>query len=53
MRVDVFGCPDNVFFVTTNQWVWLLVIWQMAQVSILFAQERFGPAFLYVPVSPT
>ena len=46
--VDTFGCPDNVFFVKRSDWVWLLVGWQWLQIMMLFAQERFGPAFLYV-----
>lgn len=45
-QVDIFGCPDNIFFVKTNQWVWTLVGWQILQVGVLSAQDRFGPAFL-------
>jgi hypothetical protein len=47
-RPDVFGCPDNIFFVAPNRSVWILPVWQAAQILMLLAQERFGPAFLYV-----
>ncbi|WVQ95739.1 hypothetical protein IAU59_002838 [Kwoniella sp. CBS 9459] len=41
-----FAYADNIFFVEKASWVWLLVAWQLVQVGLLFAQERFGPAFL-------
>ncbi|WVF68112.1 hypothetical protein IAT40_002875 [Kwoniella sp. CBS 6097] len=41
-----FAYSDNIFFVEKASWVWLLVVWQLVQVGLLFAQERFGPAFL-------
>ncbi|OCF42632.1 hypothetical protein I317_03491 [Kwoniella heveanensis CBS 569] len=41
-----FVYADNIFFVEKANWVWLLVAWQLLQVGLLFAQERFGPAFL-------
>jgi hypothetical protein len=28
------------------EWVWALVLWQLLQIAMLYAQERFGPAFL-------
>jgi len=43
----VFACPDNVFFFKRQDGVWGLVAWQWAQILMLFAQERFGPAFLW------
>ena len=46
---DIFACPDNIFFVNLSNWVWVLPIWLAAQIGTLLAQERFGPAFLYVP----
>ena len=46
ISADVFACPDNVFFFDRLDWVWGLVAWQWIQISILFAQERFGSAFL-------
>jgi hypothetical protein len=45
---DIFACPDNIFFVNTSPWVWVLPIWLGFQIGMLLAQERFGPAFLYV-----
>lgn len=45
-RLDAFACPDNVFFVNKQDWVWGLVGWHWAQILMLFAQERFGPSFL-------
>ena len=49
---DIFACPDNIFFVNLSNWVWVLPIWLAAQIGMLLAQERFGPAFLYVPSFP-
>lgn len=46
--LDIFACPDNIFFVNTSRWVWVLPIWLGFQIGMLLAQERFGPAFLYV-----
>jgi hypothetical protein len=43
---DGLACPDNVFFVETADWIWPLAAWVAAQVLMLFAQDRFGPAFL-------
>ncbi|KAJ9101236.1 hypothetical protein QFC21_003455 [Naganishia friedmannii] len=40
-----FACPDNVFFLENNKWVWMLALWQILQIAMLYAQERFGPAF--------
>lgn len=45
---DAFACPDNVFFFEPLDWIWGLVVWQGMQILLLFAQERFGPAFLCV-----
>jgi hypothetical protein len=49
LMADIFACPDNIFFVNTSPWVWVLPIWLGFQIGMLLAQERFGPAFLYVP----
>ncbi|KAL7422798.1 hypothetical protein Q5752_002094 [Cryptotrichosporon argae] len=40
-----FACPENVLFVKPSAWVWALATWQVVQISVLYAQERFGPAF--------
>jgi hypothetical protein len=48
LMTDIFACPDNIFFVNTSPWVWVLPIWLGFQIGMLLAQERFGPAFLYV-----
>jgi hypothetical protein len=48
LMADIFACPDNIFFVNTSPWVWVLPIWLGFQIGMLLAQERFGPAFLYV-----
>ncbi|WWD20527.1 hypothetical protein CI109_105003 [Kwoniella shandongensis] len=45
-----FACPDNVFFVKTRSWAWGIVWWQLFQISVLYAQERLGPAF-FLPKS--
>jgi hypothetical protein len=39
------GCPDNIFSLERADWVWALAAWVAVQVCILFAQDRFGPAF--------
>ena len=49
---DIFACPDNIFFVNLSNWVLVLPVWLAAQIGMLLAQERFGPAFLYVPSFP-
>lgn len=33
------------FFIENAPWIWLLVLWQGAQILLLLAQDRFGPAF--------
>ncbi|CAK9785846.1 hypothetical protein CC85DRAFT_287654 [Cutaneotrichosporon oleaginosum] len=38
-------CPDYVFLIDNADWVWGMVVWQAAQIAVLFAQDRFGPAF--------
>lgn len=43
---DALACPENIFFVDNADWIYLLILWQIAQVLVLFAQDRFGPAFL-------
>lgn len=40
------------FFLENDHWVYGLIVWQWVQIMFMFAQERFGPAFLYVPVCP-
>ena len=45
---DAFSYEENVFFIQSNKAVWGLVLWQVLQIMMLLAQERFGPAFLYV-----
>ncbi|WOO79767.1 DSC E3 ubiquitin ligase complex subunit 1 [Vanrija pseudolonga] len=40
------ACPNNIWFVDNADWVWGMVVWQIVQILILFAQDRFGPAFL-------
>ncbi|WWC98821.1 hypothetical protein V866_005714 [Kwoniella sp. B9012] len=45
-----FAYADNVFFIEKTNWIWGIVWWQLAQVAMLFAQERFGPSF-FLPKS--
>ncbi|WVW81137.1 hypothetical protein I302_103128 [Kwoniella bestiolae CBS 10118] len=45
-----FAYADNVFFIEKTSWIWGIVWWQLAQVALLFAQERFGPSF-FLPKS--
>ncbi|KAE8537615.1 hypothetical protein D1P53_006324 [Cryptococcus gattii VGV] len=45
-----FAYPNNMFFTEPKRWVWGLVAWQVVQVGLLYAQERFGPAF-FLPKS--
>lgn len=45
LPVYALACPDNVFFIENARWVWGLVLWQVVQIALLFAQDRFGPAF--------
>ncbi|ODN80188.1 hypothetical protein L198_07845 [Cryptococcus wingfieldii CBS 7118] len=45
-----FAYKDNIFFIEPKTWVWGLVLWQAVQVLILYAQEKFGPAF-FLPKS--
>lgn len=46
IKIDAFAYPNNMFFTEPKRWVWGLVAWQVVQVGVLYAQERFGPAFL-------
>lgn len=46
LMADALAYDENVFFIKTSKWVWGLVVWQWLQIMMLFAQERFGPAFL-------
>jgi len=46
LTADAFSYEDNVFFIKSNKAVWGLVLWQILQIMMLLAQERFGPAFL-------
>ncbi|BEJ11489.1 hypothetical protein CspHIS471_0109110 [Cutaneotrichosporon sp. HIS471] len=39
------ACPENVFFIDNADWVWAMVLWQVVQIAVLLAQDRFGPAF--------
>lgn len=43
---DALACPENVFFIDNADWVWGMVFWQVVQIAVLFAQDRFGSAFL-------
>ncbi|WWC65490.1 uncharacterized protein I303_108108 [Kwoniella dejecticola CBS 10117] len=45
-----FAYSENVFFIEKASWIWGIVWWQLAQVTVLFAQERFGPSF-FLPKS--
>ncbi|WVQ74741.1 hypothetical protein IAR50_004346 [Cryptococcus sp. DSM 104548] len=45
-----FAYEDNIFFIEPKRWVWGLVLWQAVQVLVLYAQEKFGPAF-FLPKS--
>ncbi|WRT70497.1 uncharacterized protein IL334_007495 [Kwoniella shivajii] len=45
-----FAYSENVFFIEKSRWIWVIVWWQFAQVTLLFAQERFGPSF-FLPKS--
>ncbi|KIR79484.1 ligase [Cryptococcus gattii EJB2] len=45
-----FAYPNNMFFTEPKRWVWGLIAWQVVQVGVLYAQERFGPAF-FLPKS--
>ncbi|KAL1409803.1 hypothetical protein Q8F55_003800 [Vanrija albida] len=44
------ACPNNIWFVDNADWVWGMVVWQIVQILVLFAQDRFGPAF-FLPKS--
>ncbi|KAH7913824.1 hypothetical protein BJ138DRAFT_1145081 [Hygrophoropsis aurantiaca] len=39
------GCPKNVLDVEPRRWVFYLAIFVMAQVFVVFLQQRFGPTF--------
>ncbi|KAL1915128.1 uncharacterized protein VTP21DRAFT_7609 [Calcarisporiella thermophila] len=43
-----YGCPYNVMGYDPTLWVWILVVYVLAQVLMLQAQEAFGPRF-FVP----
>ncbi|WWC92049.1 uncharacterized protein L201_007003 [Kwoniella dendrophila CBS 6074] len=45
-----FAYTDNVFFIEKSNWIWGIVWWQLAQIALLYAQERFGPSF-FLPKS--
>ncbi|WWC72337.1 uncharacterized protein I206_106299 [Kwoniella pini CBS 10737] len=45
-----FAYTENVFFIDKASWIWGILWWQLAQVTLLFAQERFGPSF-FLPKS--
>lgn len=41
----IWACPVNLLFNDTSPWVYLLVGYQIFQISILFLQDRFGARF--------
>ncbi|KAH9464864.1 hypothetical protein Pst134EB_004371 [Puccinia striiformis f. sp. tritici] len=41
----IWGCPNNVLFVTANPWIWLISLYSISQSIILILQDYLGARF--------
>ncbi|WAR55391.1 hypothetical protein PtB15_6B132 [Puccinia triticina] len=41
----IWGCPNNVLFVTVNPWIWLIGLYSISQAIVLILQDYLGARF--------
>ncbi|KAA1098395.1 hypothetical protein PGT21_034606 [Puccinia graminis f. sp. tritici] len=41
----IWGCPNNVLFVTANPWIWMIALYSLSQAMILILQDYLGARF--------
>ncbi|PLW28822.1 hypothetical protein PCASD_17835 [Puccinia coronata f. sp. avenae] len=53
----IWGCPNNVLFVTANPWIWMICLYSLSQAMVLVLQDYlgarfflFGMCFSYEPI---